>query len=661
MPHRVAGCGTAGLFSAVALGVITVAFTTLRAAGVGPFATLLSRGALTERDKVVIAEFSNTTSDTTLGIALTEALSIDLSQSKVLRLMTPAEIRDGLARMKRDAKTRLQPDVATELAAREGAKVIVTGDVAPFAGGFALSGRVLDAKGATLYATRATANNANDIIPALEKISRDIREEIGESMRSIRSTQSLEQVSTSSLEALQLYSRGIRSQRAGGDDDRTSWFRQAVALDSTFAMAWRAIYIDLNNLRGDPAQLVDAINHVYRNRDRLPAHEALLADVAYANLSGDLEHGIEVNRRIVASWPEDMVAHNGLGLYLRALGRWDESERELSAIVQAGTASAASHYNLVTTQIPLRKFAEAQHTIDLMYERFPASPQRWQASYFLMSATNRFDAALAFGDSLTRAGTPGFRYWGNLFRAEVFWLRGQMTSGRRATQLAMQAQLDQRNPGTALREQLWELWIDLQLRGDTAATRAQVDAALAARPLDSLPPASRPYGDVVRLRAGLGQLNDAKAVIAQYERTMPSVLRGDDQAMDRARAQLALAEGRPRDAIPLAIRGLRGCDGCTADLLGAAYERLNKLDSAIVAYETALRPPVYGSGFQNWRPAVVPHAMYRLAQLYEQRGNKALARERYASFIDLWEKADAPLQGAVANARDRMKALAADR
>lgn len=53
--------------------------------------------------------------------------------------------------------------------------------------------------------------------------------------------------------------------------------------------------------------------------------------------------------------------------------------------------------------------------------------------------------------------------------------------------------------------------------------------------------------------------------------------------------------------------------------------------------------------------------MYRLAQLYEQRGNKALARERYASFIDLWEKADAPLQGAVANARDRIKALAADR
>ena len=655
------GLQTAGIFSAVALGAITIAFTTLRAAGVGPFATLLSSGAMTERDKVVIAEFRNSTSDSTLGVALTEALSIDLSQSKVLRLMTPAEIRDALARMKRDAKTRLLPDVATELAAREGAKVIVMGDVTPFAGGFALSGRVVDVKGATLYATRTTAKSTNDIIPALEKISRDIREEIGESMRSIRSTQSLEQVSTSSLEALQLYSRGVRSQNAGSDDDRMPFFRQAVALDTGFAMAWRPIFSDLNNLRGDPALRVDAAERMYRFRDRLPAHEALHAEAMYANLSGDLEQAIEVYRRLVASWPDDMRAQNGLGLYLRALGRWDEAERVLAPIVDAGTALASSHYNLVTTQIPLRKFAEARHTIDLMAERFPTSPQRWQAGYFLASATNRFDDAITISDSLTRTGNAGFRYWGHLFKAEVYWLLGQMTAGRRATRAAMQAQLEQRNPGTALREQLWEQWMELQFRGDTAGTRAQVDAALAARPLDSLPLVSRPWGEVVQLRVGLGQLSEAKAVIVQYEREMPPVMRGDDQAMDRARAQLALAEGRPRDAIPLAIKGLRGCDGCTADLIGTAYERLGIPDSAILAYERGLNPPVYGSGFQNWRPSVVPKAMYRLAQLYEQRGNKALARDRYAAFIDLWSKADAPLQGAVANARDRLKSLAADR
>ena len=655
------GLRTAGIFSAVALGAITMAFTTLRAAGVGPFATLMSSGAMSERDRVVIAEFNNTTADSTLGLALTEALSIDLSQSKVLRLMTPAEIRDALARMKRDAKTRLTSEVASELAAREGAKVIVTGDVAPFAGGFALSGRVMDVKGATLYATRTTAKSANDIIPALEKISRDIREEIGESMRSIRSTQSLERVSTSSLEALQLYTRGIRSQRVGDDDDRLALFRQAVALDSGFAMSWRSIFAELINQQGDLAQTVDAGEHMMRLRDRLPTHEALIAEAGYANLSGDLERAIDVYRRIVATWPDDMQAQNGLGLFLRGTGRWAESERVLSAIVEAGTASIGSHYNLVTTQIPLRKFTEARHTLALINERFPTSPRRWQPAYFLASATNQFDTALAFADSLTRAGTPGYRYWGYLYKSEVSWLRGQIVNGRRATQAGAQAQLEQGNPGFALRDQLWTQWIDLQLRGDTVAARSAMDAALAARPLDSLPLVSRPWGEVVRLRVGLGQLAEARSVIADYERLMPPTMHSNDGAMHRARAQLALAEGNPRKAIPLAIKGLRGCDGCTADLIGAAYERLGILDSAILAYERGLNPPVYGSDFQNWRPAVVPRAMYRLGQLYEQLGNKTLARDRYASFIDLWAKADAPLQGAVTNARERVKALAADR
>ncbi|MEQ1691934.1 MAG: serine/threonine-protein kinase, partial [Gemmatimonas sp.] len=233
------GMITAGLVSILGLGAAAGAFIGLRAAGIGPFATLLSAGTLNERDRILVAEFGNTTPDTLLGVALTEALTIDLSQSKVVRLIPPAEIRDGLTRMKRDVKTRLVPEVATELAARENVKVVVAGDVAPFAGGFALSARVLDAQGTTLFATRTTANTASEIIPAVAKLSRTLREEIGESLQSIRATPALEQVSTSSLEALQLYSRAIRSQRAGEEIDRLPLFRQALSLDSTFAMAWR--------------------------------------------------------------------------------------------------------------------------------------------------------------------------------------------------------------------------------------------------------------------------------------------------------------------------------------------------------------------------------------------------------------------------------------
>lgn len=85
------------------------------------------------------------------------------------------------------------------------------------------------------------------------------------------------------------------------------------------------------------------------------------------------------------------------------------------------------------------------------------------------------------------------------------------------------------------------------------------------------------------------------------------------------------------------------------------------MDSAIVAYERILRPPTYGSGFQNWRPALVPRAMFRLGELYAQQGERRLARDRFAAFLDLWDKADPALQPAVASARDRLRTLGGER
>ena len=56
-----------GALALAGLVLATGGFMTLRAMGVGPFATLVSSGALAERDKLVLADFTNRTSDSTLG------------------------------------------------------------------------------------------------------------------------------------------------------------------------------------------------------------------------------------------------------------------------------------------------------------------------------------------------------------------------------------------------------------------------------------------------------------------------------------------------------------------------------------------------------------------------------------------------------------------
>ena len=116
-----------GVVTAVVVGILGLSaagggFAVLRAMGVGPFATLITAGALSARDPIVVAEIRNTTPDSTLGLALTEALTIDLTQSKVIRILSANEVRDAIARMKRPPATRVTEDVALELAARAKAR-----------------------------------------------------------------------------------------------------------------------------------------------------------------------------------------------------------------------------------------------------------------------------------------------------------------------------------------------------------------------------------------------------------------------------------------------------------------------------------------------------------------------------------------------------------
>ena len=658
--RSVRGALTAGGLAFLALGAATTLFLGLRAMGVGPFATLLTAGTIAERDRILVAEFANATPDSLLGSALTDALTIDLSQSPVVRLMTAAEIRDALARMKRSDSTVLTSEMAAEVAAREGVKLIVAGEIAPFASGYTVSARIIDPSGAALFATRATANTPTDIIPALETVSRKLREKMGESLRSIRA-QSLEQVTTSSLEALQLYSRATRSKFVGEDSDQLSLYRQAVALDSTFAMAWRGVAATLINASGDPSAILEAVEQARRHKDRLPLREAILAEAAYHQIDGDKEAAIEQYGRLVALWPDDPAARNGLGLFQRSAGRYADAERTLSAGVEAKTVGASSYYNLATTQIPQGRFTEAERTLQLMRERFPSSTMQWQVTYFVKSAQHQFDSALAATDSLARAG-DNFRYWGFRYRAEVEMLRGQLAAAERTNRTAIETLRARGNPGGALRDDLEATWSILKLSGDTGSAVARVQYALRATPFDSLPLASRPYGDLIRLYAALGRLDQARRLVSEYERLMPGPVRVGDGRFWRGRAQMALNEGKPEEALTLGRQAakLGGCGGCLGDLLGRAHEQLGHIDSAIAAYEAALRPPVYGSDFKYLIEWEVPTVLFRVAELYEQQGRRPLARERYSSFVELWKDADPSLQPRVTEARARLTALAGE-
>ncbi len=323
--------GGGAAFAALAL--LAGSFMTLRALGVGPFGTLVSSGKLANRARVLVADFGNRSTDPTLGRTLTEAFRIDLSQSPVVRVMTGDEIGGVLKRMERPESAAVTQDVAQEIAQREGIPAIITGDVAPVGQGYLLSARVLSTgDGSELAADRETAESETGILAALGRLSSSVRAKIGESYRSLRDTRPLEDVTTGSLEALRLYTRGNQAELAGDLRQAVDFYRQATLADTSFAMAYRKLAVNLQNAGAPSSTVRGAAAAAFRHSDRLPPIErGLAAGYYYRSVEPDPAKAIAAYRAALAVNPEHDIALNNLGVELNALSRWAEAESRVRA------------------------------------------------------------------------------------------------------------------------------------------------------------------------------------------------------------------------------------------------------------------------------------------------------------------------------------------
>ena len=185
---------------------------------------------------------------------------------------------------------------------REGAKAVVDGDLTPLGAGFILSMRLVTVDSQAELATfHETANTAGDLLPTLDKLVRSLRGKMGESLKQVHTDPPLEQVTTASLEALRRFAEGRRANNVEGNFAKSvKLLEEAVALDTTFASAYRSLGIGYTNLNYPREKFDSAFARAYRYRDRLTEKERLLATAAY--FGGPLATARARSRRSTSIW-----------------------------------------------------------------------------------------------------------------------------------------------------------------------------------------------------------------------------------------------------------------------------------------------------------------------------------------------------------------------
>jgi DNA-binding SARP family transcriptional activator len=657
------------------LGLAVSGYMVTRAMGIGPWATLIGRGVLEERDLIVLAEIEDHTGDSTLALTVTEAFRVDLGQSPVVRVAERDFVRQVLQRMEKDPGAPLTYDLAREVATREGLKALVAGEINRAGSGYVLSVRLVAAEtGEELHAFRETAHDPDAIIPAIDRLSKQLRERIGESLRTIRDSPPLYRWRTASLEALRLYVEAADANDYDMDPERgLHLVNRALEIDTAFAGAYSLRALLLNNLGIQRAQAIADAARAYELRQRLPLRERYINEYRYHSVvTGSVEGRVNSLRALLDLEPEEFTWWYLLGFNYRRMGEPARAEKAFRRAIELDSLSPLSWQNLARVQYSQGKLDEAKETLRRFEFKVPEAPGIPLARAWLAFNRGDYDAAEAslkdYGDR--RWGSLLYRGHTSRYLAHLAQVQGKLVEAESHFREAMAAFEEGDLPVVYLARGVELGCLQAWFLGDTARALETMAAALERHPLDSLEPVERPYRALAEFYAFAGAPERARATLGEWE-TVLRDLGPTPQEETRRRIAwgvVALAEGRAEEALAefRSVQERSNTPIRQIPLLGRAYQLTGQPDSALAMYERFLAAPWYDRFLYLDTPAHgrdhywLPVAYERLGDLYEQRGDTARAIHYYGKLVDLWKDADPELQPRVEAARRAIEALSPD-
>jgi tetratricopeptide (TPR) repeat protein len=623
-----------GVIAATVLTIVGIAWFTR----VGRAGTLIGDDVLAENDVVLVAEFENRTGDSTLAATITDAIRVELQQSRAVRVMTQAAMWSGLGRMGLEHGTALADTKVQELAEREGAKAFVVGDIARLGNGFQITARVIaTAGGSEALTARATASNEDELIGAVEKVGRELRRGIGESLRSVMAAPALAQVTTASLPALRALTAAQRLHNEGNFPQAAARAEEAVRIDTTFAAAYTAMYSAFTNMN-QVSNATEAARQAYRWRDRLTEVERLRIEARYASTTGDVAAEEAAWLRLTELGRDE----TNYAALLMSLGRLDEAEAMARRALVSTPKGAIAYWNLAEVQVARHKFAAADSTLAVLKANIPDNPYRYYVAAGIAWGRRNYDSLQAYLDSEEGRRLPQ----ADLHRCALDLQRGRIRAWQGCPS---------RDPLVA--ENAMAQLSEFRITGDTSRARIGYESFLL-KPSDERDPDR--YANTVALLAEIGRVREAKGLLDEWRRRTGATDPGFRSDSALAVGAIAAAEGEWDRAVA-AFLAWNKTPTASALMIynrglpeaAAIMVRQGKPDSAIVLFERALATSSMFGG-QIYEPGWYTQALVMLGDLYDARGDRAKAAEYYRRYIDVFKDPDPEIAKQVATVREKL-------
>jgi tetratricopeptide (TPR) repeat protein len=320
----------------------------------------------TNKDTILLTDFVNETGETVFDNTLKQGLAVQLAQSPYLNLFPEERARETLTLMQRPHDQKITREIGREICQRRGIKALLAGSISTLGRNYVITLEAVNSQNGDSIAYQQTeAEGKEQVLKALGRATTAMREQLGESLASIKKFDApIEQATTSSLEALKDFAAGIELRRKGLYEQSIPPFQRAIELDPEFALA----YVNLGNSLRDMRNLSrgnEYLKRAYELRERVSERERLEISASYFRyITGELDKRTQASALLTKTYPQSPSGFHLHGNSLMMAGQFQQAAEAYRSALSLDPDYSLSRTNLALALIGLNRVDEAQQVIE---------------------------------------------------------------------------------------------------------------------------------------------------------------------------------------------------------------------------------------------------------------------------------------------------------
>ena len=286
---------------------------------------------------LAILPFHNASEDKSidwLGSSMAEMLGTDVGQSSRVRTISSERVGQILRDLKISPEVALDLPTVQRLAEFSNADTVIWGQYAKFGDQIRIDATVQDLKHNHATAVKVQANGEKDILPAVDKLAAEIRDNLAVSHSIAKELASKSfKPSSTSLDALRDYNEGLLLQRRGNNLDATKSFESAIQADPQFALAYSEL-AESRSYLGQDSEADQASRKAVELSDKLPEQEKLLIVASHQRILKDYPKAIAAYETLVKGSPDNADLLFVLGGLYETTGAYDKASDAYSNVLK---------------------------------------------------------------------------------------------------------------------------------------------------------------------------------------------------------------------------------------------------------------------------------------------------------------------------------------